>query len=115
MEDIPDKDFLYRRIHNRDYRKSNKVLAPRAFTNMGNGMSSDWNKYSTTVETRNRAKDPENWGVISLNVRHVRSIPEQYVNHTPSVHNQAHTDIVGPKVIKIQLEYLRIYQLEIEP
>jgi hypothetical protein len=71
-------------------------------------MSTDWARYSTPHETRGRARrqPPSAYGVISLLVAAVQSIPLQWVRHSPIFHdpedpeipnNRAHTDVIGPK------------------
>jgi len=60
-------------------------------------MSVDWEKYSTRLETRDRAKTPKENGVVSLNVGGIRAVPGQSVLHTPILENRAHTDVLGEK------------------
>ena len=60
-------------------------------------MSTDWSKYSSPNETRNRANEPQNNGIVALIAGGVRAIPGLSVKHSPDVQrsNQAHTDIFG--------------------
>jgi hypothetical protein len=60
-------------------------------------MSTDWEKYSTPVETQERAPMPEANGVVSLAVAAVRKQARQVVNHAPLDENRAHTDVIGDK------------------
>lgn len=105
VEEIPGKDLLYHRLHKNFFKnqpEDNKFIRPGAIKNTGNanppGMSTDWAKYSTPAETRNRgAQSPDKYEVIKMIVGDVRKIPEQSVRHTPSNNNDAHTTIFGPK------------------
>ncbi|HKG24248.1 MAG TPA: hypothetical protein VKB09_01305 [Thermomicrobiales bacterium] len=85
VEDIPDTDTLYMRVH-RQWLRDGNVL-PGCFQNRPDeatgAMSTDWAKYATPNETRQRAKRPEMNAVIALNVGQVRAIPEQRVVHSP--------------------------------
>jgi len=78
-------------------------------------MSTDWEKYATALETRQRAKQPECSGVISLHVGSVRELPEQQVEHTPDVEraNRAHTDVFGKKDEEVRVKLRRIAEIVI--
>ena len=105
-EEIPDGDHLLDRVH-RQWLRKNGSLAPGFFQNRpderSGAMSTDWSKYSTPDETRDRAKTPHDNAIGRLIVADVRSIPEQVVVHTPIQYhselpdNRFHTDIQGPK------------------
>jgi len=103
IEEIPNKDYLYYRIH-----KSwtpNGELIPGVFRDRNGGMSTDWNKYSSPEETQLRSKTPSDNGVISLHVGGVREIEGLSVIHSPDhgdptenrPPNRAHTDVLGNK------------------
>jgi hypothetical protein len=117
-EHIPDEDWLYHRVHENHFRKGDD-LPPSAIGNTGfcipPGMSTDWSKYSTPVQTKNRGKQPpENYRVIKMMVGDVRNITEQVVQHTPSEENDSHTTIYGPKDSKhpeIRVKFKRITKL----
>jgi hypothetical protein len=123
VEEIPDDDTLYMRVH-RQWMNDGSVL-PGCFQNRPDeatgAMSSDWAKYATTEETRQRARRPEMNAVIALNAGQVRAIPEQHVVHSPVQHdpvlpdNRAHTDIAGPKEAdpEIRRLFVRIASLVI--
>lgn len=87
---------------------------PGAFRNRGNGMSTDWSRYSTPVESQARASTPSDNGIISLGVGSVRAIG-QIVDHTPIPTNRAHTDVVGEKTVEVRLKLLREFRWEIGP
>jgi hypothetical protein len=105
VEAIPNADTLYVRVH-RQWLRDGHVL-PGCFQNRPDeatgATSSDWAKYATPDETRQRARRPEMNAVVALNVGRVRTIPEQRVIHSPVQFdpelpdNRAHTDVAGPK------------------
>jgi hypothetical protein len=108
VEEIPDGDRLFMRVH-RMWIKKNGEVAATFFKNRLDertgrlGMSTDWSRYATSEEARQRAKDPSVNGVTALGVGQVRAIPKQRVEHTPIQghpslpDNRAHTDVYGPK------------------
>ena len=117
-EEIPDEDILYFRIH-KSFIKDNKPDPdPGAFRDTGHGdqkaMSTDWCKYSTPSETKNRViqydKDPSNYGVVEFNVKNIRDIPQKVI-HTPTPNrNRAHTSVKGEKSPEIRLKIREIYK-----
>jgi len=114
-EEIPDEDTLYMRVHKMWVREGE--LTPGTFRNHGDGMSTDWSKYSYPTQTKNRVvnynKDPDNYGVLSMNVENVRQIPDQVVTHKPLEDNRAHSDVEGVKETKQRALYLEIVSWEI--
>ena len=115
VENVPDYDLLYMRVHQVHLRDNS--LSPKVFINHGEGdeegMSTDWNKYSTPEETRNRiyAKKPT-WkgGVIQMVVEDVWKIPDQVVQHAPLPDNRAHTNIKGRKDTQVRYLFMSIWQ-----
>jgi len=110
-EEIPDPDHLFMRVEKSFVR--NGEIIPGAFRNRPterDGMSTDWERYSTPEQTRNRAKVPSNNGVIELLVEDVRKVPGQTVKHTPSheLNNRAHTDVFGAKDTEARVKLRRI-------
>lgn len=116
---IPKSARLFMRVHKNHI--TDGIPNPGAFRNMRNpqnpqqveGMSTDWNKYSTPMQTKQRAtKDPTKNGVIEMFVGDVRSIPDQIVEHTPdsSTNNRAHTDVFGRKDTEVRFKYQKIYR-----
>lgn len=95
-EEIPDMDDLFMAVH-RGHFESNGTVAPAAFRNHGDGMSTNWSKYSSPDETRQRMKKPADNAVVVMNVGTVRAIPGQRVVHSPLLSNRAHTDVQGNK------------------
>jgi hypothetical protein len=121
-EEIPPDARLYMRVH-KNMVLQGKVL-PGAFRNQGAGMSTDWEKYSTPEETRQRArKPPEEYAVISLIVDEVLQLPGQTVEHTPvqpnpavgEPGNRAHTDVYGEKKKdpEVRKAFMRIYTMQL--
>lgn len=116
IEEIPGECFTFHFVNKIEYQ--NDILNPNVFANNRGGLSGDWDKYATAKDTRNRVKrfnrNPNDFGVISLCAKSVRAIHLQTVDHDPNKHNQAHTEIRGDKPEKILLEFLDIYEWEIE-
>lgn len=131
IEEIPDVDSLFLRIHKCyiDNRNSDKKLkvTPAAFTPKPKetcGLSTNWSKYSsaelTQQEVKNQKKDPFNYGVVSLVTSKIRAITPLTVNHAPSANNKAHSEInnvCNPNKkndLKARLELRDIFKWEIE-
>jgi hypothetical protein len=129
-ESIPDEDLLYRWVHRQWFSKRHGGISPTFFKNARDpqtgqgGMSTDWSRYSTPEESRQRAREPAVNGVVELSVTDVRGIPEQTVVHTPIQNhpdpgipdNRAHTDVIGPKEEdpEIQRAFARICRIVIQ-
>ncbi len=112
VESIPDSDNLYMRIHHNQIRDDAPI--PGAFKDHEGGMSTDWNKYSTPFETRRRGRKPEQeYGVVSLPVGGVRSIPNLTVVHEPLPVNRAHSEVFGEKDTEARLKLCRLYQWQV--
>lgn len=118
VEDIPDADLLYRRVHRDHIDKGEPMFG--VFRNDGQGdaagMSVDWSKYAEPQETQARGRKPASeYGVLALTVSDVRQIPRQEVLHEPEwPDNRAHTNVKGPKSKRegaeqeIRLRFLQI-------
>jgi len=98
VENIPDNHNPFMGIHKRWF-KPDGTVQPGAFRNHDGGMSTDWSKYSTPEETRERRRTPRDNAVLRMNVGRVRAVPGQAVEHTPNweERNRAHSDVVGEK------------------
>ena len=96
IEDIPDEDDLYYRIHKEFFEEDTIIIPSASFRPQGNSMSTDWNKYSTPEKLNQRAKKPEDNRIVEMNVGDVRVIP-LIINHAPDYveMNRAHTDVFG--------------------
>lgn len=111
VEDIPGDDNLFYRVHRNSLMEDGSPM-PGAFRNtpdkVTDGMSTDWDKYSTADETRNRgAKDQSEYAIVSLCVVDVREIPNQRVVHSPDSinNNRAHTDVFGIKDVESRVKF----------
>ncbi len=115
IEEIPNADSLYMRIH-KNYFQQDEII-PGTFKNHGEGMSTDWSKYSTPIETQKRVelhkKNPNNYGVISMNVGKVRQVDKQTVEHRPVIDNRGHTEVIGEKTTEARYHFLSIIKWEI--
>ncbi len=120
QEEIPDEDILYMRVHRQQIRADGS-FRPGAWQNHGEGMSTNWSRYSTPETTRNEVLDlnridgrnrrPEDNAVVRMIVRDVREIPGQTVVHTPIPSNRAHTDVRGEKDAEARVKFGRIYEV----
>jgi hypothetical protein len=126
VESIPSGDTIYRRAHKQKFK--NGEAQPSAFE-LTDGMSTDWEKYSTAQQARQRAAKPIANGVVSLRVGDVREISPLTVDHSPIrpgsttpdarglavAPNRAHTDVNGPNTPEIRDKLSKIAKLEILP
>lgn len=122
IENIPNSDKLYFRIHDSnifDSKDLKNIIRPRAFYNTpatGNNMSTDWEKYSTPELTLDFVskqyktgttlfKDKTKFSVVSFSVNQVKSIDNNHsVKHDPvqykleilgNPNNRAHSIVDG--------------------
>jgi len=111
VEEIPDDDSLYRRVHRVHWRRDSKEpIEPGAFKNYpkgSDGMSVDWARYSTPQETRARGKPDEN-AVVQLVAGEVRMLQTQQVEHTPITENRSHSEVIGQKTARVRTQLSRI-------
>jgi hypothetical protein len=114
IEQIPHEHFLFMRIH-ACYVKFGDPIG--AFRDIGNGMSTDWEKYSTAQESRDRARDPSQNGVVKLNVGKICQLEGMAVAHTPEPLNRAHSEVFGQKTPEIRMKLNRIAEwvIRIQP
>jgi len=117
IEDIPDEDFLYMRVHTTNIDDDGEPF-PRAFKNQPteqDGMSVDWSKYTTPIETKNRARKPNENVVIQFMAGNARTIPNQSVEHKPinNPPNQAHSEVLGSKKTptEVRARFMDIYNI----
>jgi hypothetical protein len=100
VETIPDTDSLFYRFPVGQLGRGSKVF-PGVFRENKGSISTDWEKYSTPVQTRSRQGRPEKFAVLRMNAGRVREIDDLTVSHSPVQNmpgqpdNQAHTDIFG--------------------
>lgn len=116
VEEVPDAAVLFRHVH---YFKLTGTGAPRpgAFKNAADGgMSTEWEKYATPSETRQRAselfdKPPAEFAVAALKAADVRSIKDQRIAHTPRPRNRSHVDVFGDKDEEVRLKLARLAKI----
>ncbi|KKL13759.1 hypothetical protein LCGC14_2522540 [marine sediment metagenome] len=109
IENIPDKDDLYYRMHKMYFEDNPNIIPGSGFRPQGESLSVDWNKHSTPEQSRQRATIPDDNRIVETNVGDVRAIP-LIVIHNPdhARMNRAHTDILGLiGVSKSELNKLR--------
>lgn len=111
-EDIPDPDNLYMRAH-RSYFRDGKLQAG-VFRDHGGGMSTNWHKYCSSIEARQRAKNPRDNAVIGLRAFDARQVPLE-VRHTPNIAlgDRSHTDVIGEKTSEVRLLLLNSVTIHI--
>lgn len=115
-EDIPDGDRLFMRVHQNQVDQDRPM--PVAFRNHGDGMSTDWQKYRSAVETQHAGAQPaDRYGVVEMPVGAVRAVPDQSVVHTPDAQsgNRAHTDVKGEKTTEVRVKLGRLATWAIAP
>jgi hypothetical protein len=109
VEPIPAPDRLFMRAHRVFF--TSGQLAPGVFRDHGEGMSMDWERYSTPERTRLRAKHPEDNAVIQMVAADVRAIPPLTVEHRPVPENRAHSGVIGRKDPEVRVKLRRIAQV----
>lgn len=108
VEEIPDSDSLFYRVHE-TYLNGEKKIPPAAFRLRGGGMSTDWSRYSSAERQRLRATVPEENGVVTLPAGEVREHPALVVVHTPRQDNRAHADVMGIPLKGAEKTAVRLY------
>jgi hypothetical protein len=95
VEQIPDPDRTFMRVHVQWLRPPTRALHAGVFREIEGAISTDWEKYSTAKETRDRGRNPGQNGVIALVTGNVRGIEGLSVKHEPLPSNRAHSGIHG--------------------
>ena len=82
IEEIPDTARLYYRVHKNIYMATVKAagipqgkLPSGVFRFQGGDLSVDWSKYAKPDETKNRAKVPEDNGIVDFIFSHSGQYP----------------------------------------
>lgn len=111
VEEIPGEDSLFYRVH-RDLLGAAGTIRPNVFREQSGAMSTDWERYSTPEETRQRAKDPDANGVLALPCALVRAVDGCSVVHSPQSSNRAHTNVygVGADKVRIRLQLFKLVE-----
>jgi hypothetical protein len=82
VESIPDDNCVFMRAHRQHFSQGD--LGHGVFRRREKGVSVDWDRYSTSEDTRARANsDPNDNAVISLLVSCIRQIRPLAVDHDP--------------------------------
>lgn len=117
VEHIPDEHRLFMRVHRDFYDFDDGRPLPVAFRDQGGAMSTDWEKYATARDTRDRGRIPQDNAVVSLVKGGVCTINGLSVVHSPDYanHNRAHTDVHGSKKAPgVRLTLSQICKVEIQ-
>lgn len=112
-ETIGDQEILYYRVHKNYFRLSK--IVPQAFQSKGDGMSTDWAKYSTEQESYSRCKIPADNAIVSLSTADIRSEKLLDAIHKPEDNNQSHSLVVGiptnePFKTEVRLHLMKIHK-----
>ena len=92
-------------------------LQPDVFKEQGDGMSVDWDKYSTAKETKKRArKNPQDNAVVRKCAGRIREIASLRVEHQPDRvrQNRPHSNVLGlparntPDLVEVRVKLRRI-------
>ncbi len=110
VEEIADEEILYRRIHTQWF--VDGELTPGAFKDYE--MSTDWKRYSSAEEARQRARNPNLNAVVSLVAGEARHYAGQLVQHAPLPENRAHTNVIGEKSLRVRQRLLDICTVELQ-
>lgn len=104
-EEIPDPARLHMRAH-KSYFRNGKLL-PGVFKDQGIGMSTNWEKYCSSVEARLKAKVPCDNAIIAIEAVSARRVA-MIVKHTPDIQRQdrSHTDVIGEKSNEVRMALL---------
>ena len=89
VEEIPDEDRLFRRIHESQLKRGT-ISRRMGFKYDADGISVDWEKYITPEEVRTRCarKPAREYRVVSLVAGKVREINNSEVRHAPISTNE---------------------------
>jgi len=126
VEDIPDEDGLFYRIHfnwTKDGKPKSNAFRNNPDDTPSAGMSVNWEKYSTAEEAREGARQPPDvYSVVKLIAGRVREFPNQLVVHDPIEGNdliranRAHTQVFGDKKalvdgVEVRAKLMEMYHL----
>jgi hypothetical protein len=97
VEVIPDAHRLYMRVHKMFVYQGDFVVG--VFRDQGEGMSTEWEKYSSPEDARSRARVPSENGIIEMVSGSVSEIPGLRVQHAPDLELRirGHTEVIGDK------------------
>ena len=119
-EPIPDNSNLYYRIH-KTYIVDGEII-PGAFQSKIDGMSTDWDKYSTSQQSLALSKNPADNGIVKFSVEQIRQQPAMDVEHDPKLYNRAHSLIHGvpekgelKTKVRLLLKRLCVWEIKYNP
>lgn len=135
IESIPQTAVLYRFVHQNLINPKTGNPYERVFENTpkgGTDFSTDWDKYSSPQETRERLalqprikggfKNPLEYFIYQFRVDDIRkNIPSQSIQHDPIQDklplpdNRSHTIVIGEKDVEIRLKFMDIFEWIIPP
>ena len=117
IEEIPDTDVLYYRVHKTRYLETSRALPadapkdelpPNLFKFIKGDLSVDWSKYATPQESKDRARVPADNGIVEFEAGAVRAQAHKVV-HTPEQNHRAHSSVRGDEP-KVRITLSRIAQ-----
>lgn len=115
IEEIPNEELLFRRIH-KTFLDKDGLPIPGGFKGTKeepDSISTNWNRYSTSHDTRNQARSPEDNAVVSLVAGEARSVETIQVKHEPIIGNRAHSAIQGRLTTKIRMNLRDLCKMEL--
>ena len=124
IEDIPDKDALYHRIHVNFIKQALQdqriipgeeiEICPNFFHLQGKDLSAHWSKYATPPKIKDRALVPDKNGIVEFEAGKVRAFQGLVIVHSPSRKHRSHSSVCGHKK-QIQTALSRVAQWAIKP
>ena len=120
VEEIPDGDKLFYRVNDKTLRQGSEIHAG-CFRQQGageqRGMSTDWERYSSAEQCRNRARRPLENSIVSFTKGGLERINGVDVFHAPEKDNRSHANVRWSDdhraTTRIRAILLERYQLEI--
>ena len=123
VEEIPDGDMLYYRIHKRVLAEASSnysvsvtkdYLPPAVFIYQGGDLSVGWEKHTTANKLLKRARSPSETGVVEFAAGPVREDGHTVV-HSPSQCNRAHSSIRGNQPdVRVTLSRIARWKINIK-
>jgi hypothetical protein len=119
-EPIPDSSNLFYRIH-KSFIIDGDII-PGAFQCKIDGMSTDWDRYSTAEQSLALSKIPSDNGIVKLSVRSIRQYPSMDVDHDPLPANRAHSLVHGipengelKTKVRLLLKRISVWEIKYNP
>jgi len=119
-EPIPNQSNLFYRIH-KTFIVDNEII-PGAFQSKIDGMSTDWDKYSTPEQSLALSKVPSDNGIVRFSVELIRQQPSMGVEHDPQPNNRAHSLVHGipekgelKTKVRLLLKRIAVWEIKYNP